>query len=148
LGYVCVHARNEWLVTDGIKRLCQRGDVHFTSALFASHEAPESVFLWKRWCKWHERVFWKSCSRNERLKVSDCIKGNMSMRSCCAFRRMLCLRSVDLRKSFCGNGDANDMKECSGSAVLEMERLQMWGGRQNVMLMRSCALPGCSVCIA
>lgn len=27
-----------------------------------------------------------------------------------------------------GNGDASDMKECSGSAVLEMKRLQMWDG--------------------
>lgn len=69
--YVYMLERNGYRCGMASKGLCQGGDAHFTSALFASHEAPESVVLWKRWYKWHERVFWKSCSRNERLKVSD-----------------------------------------------------------------------------
>ena len=61
------------------------------AALFA-FRGPPKIFLWKRWCKWHERVFWKCCSRNE--EVADV------------------------------------------------------GWHRNVMLMGSCALPGCFVCIA
>lgn len=118
----------EWLqMWDDIKRLCKGGDVHFTSAPFASHEAPETVFYGKG-----DANGMKECSgspvlemRGWRHRIASKV---MSMRSCCAFPRLLCLRSVDLRKSFCGNGDANDMKECSGSAVLEMKRLQMWDG--------------------
>ena len=154
--YVCVHAQKEWLqMWGGIQRLCRGGDdVHFTRALCASHEVPEIVgcFYGKRWCTWHERVFWKFCSRDERLKVLDCIKGNVNEghvvhSSGCS----VCLPWTS-DNLFRGNGDANDMKECSGkSVVLGIKRLQMRGERQNVYVYEIVCtpLPGCcSVCIA
>ena len=82
-----------------------------------------------------------------RLKISDCIKGNVSEvvfvhSSACSVCVPWTFRDLSV-----GAVMQMTWKSVLGSAVLERRGCRC-GMAVSVVLMRSCALPGCSVCIA
>lgn len=110
--------------------------MHFTSALFASHEAREICFCGNGDANGMKRLFWKSERRGHRCRIAWKV---VSMRSCCAFLGCCVCVPWSTRNLSVENGDASDAKECSGSAVLERRGCRC-GMASNVILVGSCAL--------